>query len=114
MNTTDTNDVRGRFDALHGTNRVCKTVTNSAMSSPPNNTEKKVKEKKRILFWANRGLTALLDCLALLRKLDKDDVAKALLSIVRDRHRPDAALVVKLDQLVVRRVSFRWNTAGRE
>ena len=55
-------------------------------------------------------LTALLDCCARFRKLDKDDVAEALLSIVRDGHRADARLVVILDNLVIFRISFRWKT----
>lgn len=53
-------------------------------------------------------LTALLDCCACFGKLDKDDVAEALLSIVRDGHRSDTGLVVILDHLVILRVSFRW------
>ncbi len=34
-------------------------------------------------------LTALLDCCTCFRKLDKDDVAEALLGIVRDGYRSD-------------------------
>lgn len=52
-------------------------------------------------------LTALLDCCACFRKLHKDDVAKALLSIVRDGHRSDTGLIIILDHLVLLRVSFR-------
>ena len=53
-------------------------------------------------------LTTLLDCRARLGKFDKDDVTEALLGIVRDGHRADTSLVVELDQLVVRCVSFCW------
>lgn len=53
-------------------------------------------------------LTTLLKCRARIRKFDKDDVTEALLSIVRDGHRADTGLIVKLDQLVVRCVSFCW------
>jgi hypothetical protein len=49
-------------------------------------------------------LTALFDRCACFRKLDKDDVAEALLSIVRDGHRSDTGLVVILDHLVILRV----------
>lgn len=61
-------------------------------------------EKKRL----DDGLTALLDRRAPLRKLDKNDVAEAFLRKVRDGHRSDAGLVVKLDHLVFSRVEFRW------
>jgi hypothetical protein len=54
-------------------------------------------------------LTALLDCCPHLRKFDKDDVAQALLRIVRDGHGSDTRLIVVLDHLVILRVSFRWN-----
>jgi hypothetical protein len=53
-------------------------------------------------------LTALLDRCAGFRKLDKDDVAEALLSIVRDGHRSDTGFIIVLDHLVILRVSFRW------
>jgi hypothetical protein len=53
-------------------------------------------------------LTALFDYCARFRKLDKDDVAEALLSIVRDGHRSDTGLIVILDHLVIFCVSFRW------
>lgn len=59
-------------------------------------------------FGPSVGLTALFDCRACLGKLDKDDVAEAFLSIVRDGHRADSTLVVKRDHLVIWRVSLRW------
>jgi hypothetical protein len=57
-------------------------------------------------------LTALFDYCARVRKLDKDDVAEALLSIVRDGHRSDTGLIVILDHLVIFCVSFRWENRG--
>jgi hypothetical protein len=59
------------------------------------------------IFFPRGGLlvlTALFDCCACFRKLDKDDVAEALLGIVRDGHRSDTGLVVILDHLVILRV----------
>ena len=60
-----------------------------------------------------RRLTALLDCRAFLGELDEYDVAEAFLRIVRDGHRPNSTLVVKRDQLVIWRVSFRWRSSGK-
>jgi hypothetical protein len=60
-------------------------------------------------FWPGEPLTALLDLCACFRKLDKDDVAEALLGIVCDGHRSDTGLIVILEHLVILRVSFRWN-----
>jgi len=50
---------------------------------------------------------ALVNCRAFLGELDEYDVAEAFLRIVRDGHRPDSTLIVKRDQLVIWRVSFR-------
>jgi hypothetical protein len=95
---TGTHNVRGRFDALHGPNGLC-------------SKGRSVGFLKWGRGFAPRGLllTTLLDCCAHLRKLDKDDVAQALLRIVRDGHGPDTGLIVVLDHLVILRVSFRWN-----
>lgn len=102
---TGTHNVRGRFDALHGPNGVCKSwVARSVSHSVSWNGIGDYGEGRKPLV-----LTALFECYACFRKLDKDDVAEALLSIVCDGHRSDTGLVIILDHLVIFRVSFRWN-----
>ena len=71
------------------------------------------RRKEDFFLGSNRRLTALLDFCACLGKLDEDDVAEALLSIIRNGHRSDATLVVKRDYLVISRVSFRWSPGIR-
>ena len=64
-------------------------------------------------FFLKGVLTALLECGTCFWKLDKDDVAEALLGIVCDGHNSDTGLIIILDHLVILRVSFRWNRGGK-